>query len=168
MCDPVSAGIALALGAGTMKAYGAFTGHRMEAEGAIANAQMAEQTGYENELIFRDQARREIAEQTARLAANGGSIGTGSPLLLLAESAKNSELDALAIRRNALMQGRAYRYQAAVHRYAAPLSAAGELLSAGVQAASIAALRPPSPSGGEKLGMVGDFSSTTATGSMYG
>lgn len=168
MCDPVSAGIALALGAGAMKGYGAYTGHRMEAEGAIANAQMAEQTGYENELVFRDQARREIAEQTARLAANGVSISSGTPLLLLAESARNKELDALTIRRNALNQGRAYRYQAAQHRFAAPLSAAGELLSAGAQAAGMASLGGGGGAAGGGGGQVGDFSATTASGSMYG
>jgi len=141
MClDPGSAAALLALGAGAMKAYGAYTGHRMSAEGAIANAQQVEQVGYENELAFRDQARRDIAEQTAKLATSGTSISTGSPLLLLAESAKNKELDALAIRRNALMEGRAYRYQAAVHRFTAPISAAGELLSAATQAAMLGSL----------------------------
>jgi hypothetical protein len=146
MCvDPLTAAMLLAGGSGVMKAYGAYTGHRMEAEGAISNAQQVEEVGYRNELTFRDQARREIAEQTARLAANGGSIGSGTPLLLLAESAKNKELDALAIRRNALMEGRAYRYSASVHRFAAPLSAAGELLSAGASVAALGALGGGAP-----------------------
>src|SRR5262249_54229704 len=91
MCDPASAAAGLAVGAGTGKALGTYTGLQSEANAADANAAEVLPTGYQNELNFRDQARRAIADQTVKLAAQGGDISTGTPLLLLAESARNAE-----------------------------------------------------------------------------
>lgn len=119
-----------------LKAFSAYTGNMMNARQADANADQVRDAGFANELSFRDQARHDIADQQAKMANSGVSLASGSPLLVLAESTRNKALDALAIRDNALRNAQTYRNQASAYRFAAPLSAAGELLSGAAQAAS--------------------------------
>lgn len=129
MCDPVTATAALAIASAGMGALNAYSSNKMNESIANANADQVRDTGFVNEMAFRDQARRDIASQAARLSTSGVALDTGSPLLLLAESARNKELDALSIRRNAKSQENAYRMQASAYNRAAPLSAAAQLLS---------------------------------------
>lgn len=119
----------LQLAAASFSGIAAYTKDKQAQDIANANADIARDVGFMNEQMFRDQARRDIALFTARMAENNVDISSGSPLLLLAESVKNKELDALTIRRNALAQSEAYRIQAEAHGQAAPLSAAGAFLN---------------------------------------
>lgn len=120
---------ALQFSAAAVSGIGAYTKDKQAQDIATANANMARDVGFMNELQFRDQARRDIAELIARQAEGNVAIDTGSPLLVLAESVKNKELDALTIRRNALAQSNAYQLEADAHGQAAPLSAAGAFLN---------------------------------------
>lgn len=141
MClDPASATMLLAFGASGFNAYNAYSSNKTSEGIANANAQQVQQIGLRNEMSFRDQARRDIADQVARIGNSGTVLDTGTPLLLLAESAKNKELDALAIRENAGAQAGAYRMQASAYNRAAPMSAAGELLSGLSSASGMGAL----------------------------
>lgn len=78
---------------------------------AEQNARNVQSVYYQNELIKRNQAARAIATQKVALASQGGGIDSGTPLLLLSESARNAELDALAIRSEGEMKAAAYKAQ---------------------------------------------------------
>lgn len=119
----------LQFAASAFSGIAAYTKDKQAQDIATANANLVRDVGLMNEQMFRDQARREIAEQTARMASSSIDISSGSPLLLLAESAKNAELDALAIRRNAQARSDAYRIEADAYGQSAPLSLAGGFLN---------------------------------------
>lgn len=117
------------LGAATFGGIAAYTKDKQAQDIANANADRVRDVGFMNELMFRDQARRDIATFTAQMADSDVDISTGSPLLLLSESVRNKELDALTIRRNARAQSDAYRLEADAYGASAPLSLAGGFLS---------------------------------------
>ena len=162
MCDPVTASIVLAVGAAGLSAASAYQMNKNQEAIANYNADTERDTGYQNELAFRDEARRNIAAQTARLSASGVALDSGTPLLLLSDSAKNSELDAITIRRNAAAKSGAYRFQASVYNRAAPLSAAAALFSSASSAALASGFGTPSgPGSGGGLSELGNVGANT-------
>lgn len=140
MCvDPVSAsvmGVAL-LGGSLMSAVGSIAGGQGQAAIDEQNARNARSAGDQQELTFRDQARSDMATQLAALSTRGIDISTGSPLDLIAKSARNSTLDALAIRSGANRQADVYTMQASAARTSGYMSAASSLLSAPVKLAEL-------------------------------
>jgi hypothetical protein len=120
---------ALQFAAASFSGIAGYTKDKQAQDIANANANRVRDVGFMNELAFRDQARRDIADYTARLAESNVDISTGSPLLLLAETVKNKELDAITIRRNAQAQSDAYRMEADAYGQSAPLSFAGGFLN---------------------------------------
>jgi coproporphyrinogen III oxidase-like Fe-S oxidoreductase len=140
MClDPISmAAIGAGISAiGTIAGgYAQFQQGKYQQKVDYANATNAQMTADQNELIQRDKASRDMASQAVALSSQGTRIDTGTPLLLMGESARNAELDALAIRNEGIQKGQAYRAEgdaAAAQGRAAYqasfLSAAGSLLS---------------------------------------
>jgi hypothetical protein len=71
---------------------------------ANRNADEIEKQGKSNANINRRNVRDQIANQTVSLAAQGGDIGYGSNIDLLADQAQFGELDSLQIERNANAQ----------------------------------------------------------------
>jgi hypothetical protein len=123
MCGQIMQGVSSAF-----DAFTAFTGNQARASMAKANARATLQSGYANELSFRDEARAKIATQTNALGSRGVAISSGTPLQLLAESARNQEIDALQIRRNAQYKADQYKAEASAYSRAAWTSAAGAIL----------------------------------------
>lgn len=62
------------------------------------NADTARLQATAEEERFRRQAARQRGEQVGKIAASGVVVNTGSPLLVLADSAREAEMDALNIR----------------------------------------------------------------------
>lgn len=96
------------------------------ARAASANAAMAEeeaqrsrQAAAAEEQRNREQSRRVISAQRAAYGASGVVSEEGSPLLALADSASEAELDALSIRYSGETQSRRYMAQAASDRASA-------------------------------------------------
>jgi hypothetical protein len=119
MCmDPVSmtliasTGLAAAQAGGTiMSGYQQLQTGQYERDLAYRNAQQSELSADYNEALKRNESERDIAKQTVALAGQGNRIDTGTPLLLLAQSARNAELDALAIRTEGVARGQSYKAQ---------------------------------------------------------
>lgn len=63
----------------------------------------------------REEGRRMTASQIAAFSASGGLVG--SNLVIMAESARNAELDALTIERNAQMRARSLKEKGRLARY---------------------------------------------------
>lgn len=97
---------------------------------ANANAHRAEMTADQNELIQRAKSRNEIASQAVALAGQGTRIDTGTPLLLLGESARNAELDALAIRQHGIDQAQQYKAEGQAAAAEGENALAGSVFSA--------------------------------------
>jgi len=129
---------------------------KYNAELANRNAQIAEQNaeaaklaGAAKEEQSRDEVRRVLARQRALVGASGITT-EGSPLLVMMETARQGELDALRIRytseveaRQGLFQAQQYQSEATLQRYqgkqaqkAGYLSAGGTLLTGIGSAAS--------------------------------
>jgi len=81
-----------------------------------AEAKAAEQAGQYESREKRKEAQRAKATQIAQMSANGGLL-TGSNLLILAETAKNYEDDALVIARNYKVEATRLRNRGAIIRY---------------------------------------------------
>jgi hypothetical protein len=108
------------------------------ARAASANAAMAEeeaqrarQTAAVEEQRNRDQSRRIISAQRAAYGASGVVSEEGSPLLALADSASEAELDALTIRYSGATQARRLQAQAASDRASASGARMQGLVGAG-------------------------------------
>lgn len=145
MCvDPMSATV---IGATLLSAVGTVIQTQGQVSTDRYNAQVTRQEGYSNELLQRDQDRRQMAKQVAVLSTRGAAIDTGSPLALQAESARNAELDALQIRTNALNKGASYDYQASAAQQAMPFTVAGQLLGGASKLQSLGQLGGPSAKG---------------------
>lgn len=91
-------------------------------------------------LVQERQSRRDTAftkgTANALTAASGLSLRSGSPLLMELDRVKQSEIEALSIRRSGQMQAASKRYEGRLQRRAIPFDILGGFLSAGGQAAS--------------------------------
>lgn len=146
MCEPTTlaalalGGTALSAGAGVYGAVQARRQGRLQQQIANQNAAAEQEAALVEEQRFRQQSRAALAQQTLELASQGSRLDEGSPLLLLAQSAENIELDARLIRaggsaraRNSRIQGIAARQRGDAAFAGSLLSAAGQLLTAPVQ-----------------------------------
>lgn len=133
----LSAVTALTVGSGLLSGIGTLMTAQGQAASAKANANAALAAGYSQEEQYRLDARQKMATQFATLSTRGINLSTGSPLQLMAESAKNAELDALTIRANAGNTAAGYRAQARAALIAGPISAAGQFLTSGVKLAEL-------------------------------
>jgi hypothetical protein len=133
----ITASQALIGGSALVGALGAYN----QAEGQAAvdeqNARNARATGYANEMQSRDESRRAMASQLAALSARGLNLSSGTPLALMAESARDAELNALTVRANAGNTAAGYRFQARATRAQEPLTIAGQLLGGASKLAAL-------------------------------
>jgi len=131
---------ALAAGEGLKFASTWAEGNEAEEQGKIAKSQAFQEaeavkmSGRDEALQMRHEAERFKASQIATISANGGML-TGSALLVVAESAKNFELDALTSERNYMVnatniqnRGILAEYEGKVAKKNARLRAFGSLL----------------------------------------
>ena len=86
--------------------------NKRNAELATRQAQDASERGFEREQELRRKAAAMKAAQRAALASQGTAITSGSPLLILQDTAYQSELDAATIRYNAQLEKYGYLAQA--------------------------------------------------------
>lgn len=116
-------GIASIIGGMGLSAYSTIMGGKEAAEiGKLqqqeyeTEAQAAVMAGAEEARAKRKEGRRLLASQIAAISASGGGL-VGSNLVIMAESARNVEADALTIERNAQIRARALRKRGEWARY---------------------------------------------------
>lgn len=159
MCDPISASIALTVVSGAFSAYSSIKQGQAQADAANYSAQVARNNQVLADRAAADaidrgnvaadqkasQVRQLIGKQRASLAANGVDVNSGSAVDITTDTAGFGTLDVLTARANAerealgyKTQGMNYQNQAQLDEMkassaldAAPLSAAGSLLSTG-------------------------------------
>lgn len=127
------------------------------------NARQTEKATYQNEAMQVTQTRQQIADQTVALANSGGNADTGTPLLLLGESARNARLNQLATRQVGLDKANAYRMQAQGQIQNAVFGAGAQLLGGATQPklqqlgaiGGSGGAGPPSYAGPDSFGNVG-------------
>lgn len=131
MCDPTGGIATMALA--TMVSAGSTLQQGLSAASvARYNARIERQAGFQNELQSRDKSAHDIASQTLALGAQGSRVDTGTPLLLLGQSARNAEFDALEIRRQGLARGASLDAQASNATTGAIFGAGAQLLNGAV------------------------------------
>lgn len=86
-----------------------------------AEAQAELMAGGEEALLKRKEGQRLAASQIAAFSASGSGL-VGSNLVVMAQSARNVEMDALTIERNAGVQATSLRQQGALARYEGQLA----------------------------------------------
>jgi len=86
-----------------------------------AEAKAESQAGAEEAYLKRQEGRRLTASQIAAISASGSGM-VGSNLIVMAETARNVEMDALTIERNAGVRATALRTQGALARYEGQLA----------------------------------------------
>ena len=80
-----------------VSAYSSYESGKTQQKAAEMNAKAAKQKAAYDETIHREKVKRLLSTQRA-IAGSSGVELTGSPLLALEDTAKQGELDALAIR----------------------------------------------------------------------
>lgn len=125
---------------GTIGKVAAVAGSLVQAGGARAQGKAAEASANYNahstlvesqsrEKAQRDQAARQLGTMRAAIGKSGAT-SEGTPLLVLAESAANAEIDALNTRYTGQRQADIYRAQGANARKQGNITAGASLLTA--------------------------------------
>jgi len=170
---------ALAMAGGTaLSAYSTIQGGKEAAEtGKIQQQQLENEAkseqlaGLDESGLKRKEGRALTASQIAAISASGGGM-VGSNLVLMAESAKNVEMDASIISRNADLRAKSLKQQGAWARYEGQLARRNARMRAFAnvaQSAGQAYLMFRKPKGdGEGNGKGGDGSNVNIGGSSFG
>jgi hypothetical protein len=124
-----SAGTALSSLGTAMSAAGALSQGKAAQSSANYNAQYALIESQSRETAQRAQAARQLGTMRAAIGKSGAT-SEGTPLLVLAESAANAEIDALNTRYTGQRQANLYRAQGANARSQGYLTAGTSLLTA--------------------------------------
>ena len=113
----------LTLAGAGLSAYSTIQGGKEAAETGELQQQMYEgealaeaQAGMDQARFKREEGRRLMASQIAQVSASGGGM-VGSNLVVMAESARNVEADALIIERNAQTRAKALRTRGSFAKY---------------------------------------------------
>lgn len=133
--DPVSAGLAfLSFG---LNMFGQKKANEAnQAAGEYNAAMLMQNAGLAREqgLVAADQqareAKRTVGSMVASYGASGVQVDQGSPLDVLADSARQATLDNLTIKYNAEMQARNYEQQAQLALMGGQTSSTSQLLGA--------------------------------------
>jgi hypothetical protein len=107
---------------------GAISQGKAAQSAAEYNARSAEIEAQSRETAQRDQAARQMGAMRAQIAKSGAT-SEGTPLMVLAESAANAEIDALNTRQMGQRQATLYRAQGANARKQSYIQAGTSLLS---------------------------------------
>ncbi len=99
-----------------------------------ANAMQAEARSVEAQAAFDETQQRRVSKldqgkANAIVAASGVSMSSGSPLLMELDRIKQSEIEALSIRRSGKMQAESLRFGARMQRRSIPWKIAGGVLN---------------------------------------
>lgn len=124
-----SAGTALANIGGVLGAVGAASQGKAAQSSANYNAQSALIESQSRETAQRTQAARQLGTMRAAIGKSGAT-SEGTPLMVLAESAANAEIDALNTRQSGQRQADLYRAQGANARKQGNITAGTSLLTA--------------------------------------
>jgi hypothetical protein len=111
-----------------LSAVGSIRQGQAASAAANYNAQMAERSAGQKEHLQRTQTQRQIGAIRAGIAKSGART-EGTPLMVLAESAANAEIDALNTRYSGQMESSLYRARGANDRRAAYWNAGTSLLT---------------------------------------
>ena len=110
-------------GGSALSAYSTIKGGEQAAETGEAQqaafegeAQAGVMAGAEASRLKREEGRRLTASQIAAVSASGGGL-VGSNLVIMAESARRVEMDALTIERNAQIRAKSLRTRGEFARY---------------------------------------------------
>ena len=115
--------------AGTVAQIGGALSQGKAAQSAANyNAQSAEMEAQSRETAQRAQAARQMGTMRAQIGKSGAT-SEGTPLMVLAESAANAEIDALNTRISGQRQSNLYRAQGANARRTSNIQAGTSLLS---------------------------------------
>lgn len=123
MCDPVTATLVVATAVGGYASYQTSVANKEYANYQAAvdrnNQQSAEwaatdalDRGAREEMQVRQRVKAAKGEQVTRLAANGLSLDSGSPLAILEDTDYLGEVDTLTVRDNARREAWGYKEQA--------------------------------------------------------
>lgn len=121
-------GPALAVAGTVMQVGGALSAGKAAQSAANYNAQSALIEAQSREAAQRASAARQLSATRATIGKSGAT-SEGTPLLVLAESAANAEIDALNTRQTGERQASLYRAQGANARKAGYIQAGTSLLS---------------------------------------
>jgi hypothetical protein len=111
-----------------MGALGSIRQGQAASAAANYNAQMAERSAAQKEQLQRTAAQRQMGAIRAGIAKSGART-EGTPLMVLAESAANAEIDALNTKYSGQMESSLYRARGANDRRAAYWNAGTSLLT---------------------------------------
>lgn len=123
-----SLGTALGTAGSVIGALGAIGQGRAASDAANYNARLAEMEAASKERAQRDASQRQLAGIRASLGKSGAT-SAGTPLLVLADSAANAEIDALNTRYGGALQSSIYRASGADARRAGAIRAGASLLT---------------------------------------
>ena len=127
------------LGGGAVKTIATVQARDIAAKSAEQEAISTEQAAFVQERQSRRETSLLKGKANAITAASGLSLRSGSPLLMELDRAKQSEIEALNIRRSGQMQAASKRFEGRLQRRAIPFDILGGFLSAGGQATSVLA-----------------------------
>ena len=107
---------------------GALQSGRADKNAANYNAQAAQQDAASKEAAQRVNAQRQLGSVRANIGKSGATTA-GTPLMVLAESASNAEIDALNTRRTGIVESNIYTARGRNASTAGNLRAGASLLS---------------------------------------
>lgn len=125
---PSWAGTAAAIGGTVLQASAARSAGKAEAAAAEFNARQSQLEAQSRERAQRAEADRRLGTIRAQIGKSGAT-SAGTPLMVLAESAANAEIDALNTRFTGLREQALYRSQGQNARKQGNLAAGTSLLS---------------------------------------
>jgi len=133
----------LALAGVAGSTYAGVQSAKMQAKAAEREAESAQQAAAFEEQQYRRKAAIARGKGEATAAASGLDISTGSPLLLDLENARQTELEALNIRRGGQFAAESKRYEATLARSTIPGTIFGGIAHTGSILSTFAARRGP-------------------------
>ena len=116
-------------GKSLLEGYGQYQANKANAGIAGVQAKQARLNAAYNERRQREISARVMGEQAARFGASGVAM-EGTPLLVMADQAREAELEALAIRNEGKQASEGYLSEARQYRKAATNSLMGGLIEA--------------------------------------
>lgn len=132
-------GIVATVAAAGMSAYGQYQQGQAQSQALKYNATVAEnqaiaarqQAAYLADRE-REQTRRVLSRQRALYGTAGVDVGVGSPLMVMADSARQGELNAQAVLAGGAARAQGYQAQAQLDRYMAGQARSAGQIGAGV------------------------------------
>ena len=129
--DPATLALVVGVASAAGSTLSSVQASRGQAKAAEAEAKSLREQAAFDERESRQRARRVIAKGRAVGAASGVDIGSGSPLLLELESAREAELEAQAIRAGGLNRVAGKKFESRLARGRIPGQIAGGVFKAG-------------------------------------